>query len=199
MWTSLHIKVFSRTGNCYRGGKLILEVRRCTPNDDIFTLLLHTWDISPKVLIYDRNLAELEKMFKSRSWQSRKPWYFRAGDLYRLGFTLREKDDPDESDLRTAFKSPRCCTYLFLTLVHPLGYIISIVLGRRHNWFLWNKSQEGWWSFHCDALRQRVAMENYGDFSCNKRRVEIQTWRLGNKMPCEFEADWQRVVHESCE
>jgi hypothetical protein len=48
----------------------------------------------------------------------------------------------------------------------------------------------------CDKELKWKIME---DFSCNNRRVEIQTWRLGDKMPFEFEADWQRVIHEFCE
>lgn len=55
---------------------------------------------------------------------------------------LRGKEDPGESDLRTT--SGLCAdTHLFfLTLVHPVGYIISIALRRGHNCFPWNEGQE---------------------------------------------------------
>jgi hypothetical protein len=48
----------------------------------------------------------------------------------------------------------------------------------------------------CDKDMKWKVME---DFSCNNRRVEIQTWRSAEKIPCDFEADWQRIEKEFCE
>ncbi|NTU41619.1 MAG: hypothetical protein HGA78_00910 [Nitrospirales bacterium] len=47
----------------------------------------------------------------------------------------------------------------------------------------------------CDKEQIRKVME---DFSCNNRRVEIQSWKLNEETPCEFEADWQGAVQEFC-
>lgn len=48
----------------------------------------------------------------------------------------------------------------------------------------------------CDKELKWKVME---DFSCNNRRVEIQSWKVENKIPCDFEVDWQRVVQKHCE
>ena len=47
----------------------------------------------------------------------------------------------------------------------------------------------------CDKDLKWKVME---DFSCNNRLVEIQTWRLGDQIPCEFETDWQSVMQKYC-
>jgi hypothetical protein len=36
------------------------------------------------------------------------------------------------------------------------------------------------------------------DFSCNNRRVEVQSWRVGYDIPCNFETDWQSVKQKYC-
>jgi hypothetical protein len=36
------------------------------------------------------------------------------------------------------------------------------------------------------------------DFSCNNTRVEVQSWRMLNKVPCKFEDNWQRIKEENC-
>ncbi|MBI5634970.1 MAG: hypothetical protein HZA15_15995 [Nitrospirae bacterium] len=48
----------------------------------------------------------------------------------------------------------------------------------------------------CDKDLKWKIME---DFSCNNLRVEIQSWRIGENVPCEPESDWQRVIKEFCE
>jgi hypothetical protein len=48
----------------------------------------------------------------------------------------------------------------------------------------------------CDKDLNWKVME---DFSCNNRRVEVQSWRSVEKVPCDFEADWSRVIKEFCE
>ncbi len=48
----------------------------------------------------------------------------------------------------------------------------------------------------CDKELKWKVME---DFSCNNRRVEVQTWRSDENIPCNFEADWQRIIKEFCE
>jgi hypothetical protein len=48
----------------------------------------------------------------------------------------------------------------------------------------------------CDKNLKWKVME---DFSCNNRRVEVQSWRSVEKVPCDFEVDWSRVIKEFCE
>lgn len=48
----------------------------------------------------------------------------------------------------------------------------------------------------CDKELKWKIME---DFSCNNLRVEVQSWRIGDQVPCEFETDLQRVAQEYCE
>lgn len=48
----------------------------------------------------------------------------------------------------------------------------------------------------CDKELKWKVME---DFSCNNRRVEVQSWRLVGKVPCDFESNWQAVVQKYCE
>lgn len=47
----------------------------------------------------------------------------------------------------------------------------------------------------CDKEMKWKVME---DFSCNNMRVEIQSWKKGDKGPCEFEDDWERIKQENC-
>jgi len=47
----------------------------------------------------------------------------------------------------------------------------------------------------CDKEMKWKIME---DFSCNNLRVELQSWKVLNKVRCEFEEDWQRVREENC-
>ena len=37
------------------------------------------------------------------------------------------------------------------------------------------------------------------DFSCNNSRVEVQTWRQGDNVPCDFEADTNSIIRKFCE
>jgi hypothetical protein len=48
----------------------------------------------------------------------------------------------------------------------------------------------------CDKDLKWKLME---DFSCNNRRVEIQTWKKSEGVPCQFELNWKIVVQEFCE
>ena len=47
----------------------------------------------------------------------------------------------------------------------------------------------------CDKEMKWKIME---DFSCNNTRVEVQSWRMPNKVPCRFEDNWQRIKEENC-
>ena len=47
----------------------------------------------------------------------------------------------------------------------------------------------------CDKEMKWKIME---DFSCNNLRVELQNWKVLNKVRCEFEENWQRVREENC-
>jgi len=47
----------------------------------------------------------------------------------------------------------------------------------------------------CDKEMNWKIME---DFSCNNMRVEVQSWRMLNKVPCKFEDNWQRIKEENC-
>jgi hypothetical protein len=47
----------------------------------------------------------------------------------------------------------------------------------------------------CDKDLKSKIME---DFSCNNRRVEVQSWRVGDDIPCNFEIDWQSIKQEYC-
>ena len=47
----------------------------------------------------------------------------------------------------------------------------------------------------CDKEMQWKIME---DFSCNNMRVEVQSWKVSNKVRCKFEEYWQRVREENC-
>lgn len=47
----------------------------------------------------------------------------------------------------------------------------------------------------CDRDLKWKIME---DFSCNNRRIEIQSWKVENKIPCDFETNWQSFVSEFC-
>jgi hypothetical protein len=47
----------------------------------------------------------------------------------------------------------------------------------------------------CDKEMNWKIME---DFSCNNMRVEVQSWRMPNKVPCRFEDNWQRIKEENC-
>jgi len=48
----------------------------------------------------------------------------------------------------------------------------------------------------CDRDLKWKIME---DFSCNNRRVEIQSWRFGDDISCDFETDWQSVKRQYCD
>ena len=47
----------------------------------------------------------------------------------------------------------------------------------------------------CDKETKWKIME---DFSCNNMRVEVQSWRMPNKVPCKFEDNWERIREEYC-
>lgn len=47
----------------------------------------------------------------------------------------------------------------------------------------------------CDKEMKWKIME---DFSCNNMRVEVQSWRISNNVPCRFEDNWQRIKEENC-
>jgi len=47
----------------------------------------------------------------------------------------------------------------------------------------------------CDKEMKWKIME---DFSCNNMRVEVESWRMPDKVPCGFEDNWQRIIEESC-
>jgi len=47
----------------------------------------------------------------------------------------------------------------------------------------------------CDKEMKWKIME---DFSCNNMRVEVQSWRISNKVPCRFEDNWQHIKEENC-
>ena len=47
----------------------------------------------------------------------------------------------------------------------------------------------------CDKEMKWKVME---DFSCNNLRVEIHSWKTTEKVPCEFEGNWQRIRQENC-
>ena len=47
----------------------------------------------------------------------------------------------------------------------------------------------------CDKKNHWKIME---DYSCNNRLVEIHTWKMVNKIPCEFETDWAEFVKTYC-
>jgi hypothetical protein len=47
----------------------------------------------------------------------------------------------------------------------------------------------------CDKGMNWKIME---DFSCNNMRVEVQSWRMPDKVPCRFEDNWQRIKEENC-
>lgn len=47
----------------------------------------------------------------------------------------------------------------------------------------------------CDKEMNWKIME---DFSCNNMRVEVQSWRMPNKVPCRFEDNWQRIKDDNC-
>jgi len=48
----------------------------------------------------------------------------------------------------------------------------------------------------CDKEFNFKVME---DFSCNNSRVEVQTWRQGDNVPCDFEADTNSIIRKFCE
>ena len=48
----------------------------------------------------------------------------------------------------------------------------------------------------CDKELQWKVME---DFSCNNLRVEVQSWKSAENVPCDFETNWQRVEKEYCD
>jgi len=47
----------------------------------------------------------------------------------------------------------------------------------------------------CDKNLKWKIME---DFSCNNRRVEVQSWRVRDDISCDFETDWQSVKQKYC-
>ena len=47
----------------------------------------------------------------------------------------------------------------------------------------------------CDKDGHWKVME---DFSCNNLRVEVQSWKLNNKVQCDFEDDWAGIIHKYC-
>jgi len=36
------------------------------------------------------------------------------------------------------------------------------------------------------------------DFSCNNQRVEVQSWKMDDNIPCDFEGDWAGIIHKYC-
>lgn len=48
----------------------------------------------------------------------------------------------------------------------------------------------------CDKELKFKVME---DFSCNNRRVEVQTWRQGENVSCDFEVDSNSIIRKFCE
>jgi hypothetical protein len=48
----------------------------------------------------------------------------------------------------------------------------------------------------CDKELKFKVME---DFSCNNRRVEVQTWRQRDDVPCNFEVDSDSIIRKYCE
>jgi hypothetical protein len=47
----------------------------------------------------------------------------------------------------------------------------------------------------CDKEMKRKVME---DFSCNKMKVEVQSWKSEAEVPCNFEGNWERIKKENC-
>jgi hypothetical protein len=47
----------------------------------------------------------------------------------------------------------------------------------------------------CDKENKWKIME---DFSCNNMRVEIQSWKNEDQVPCKFEDSWERIKLEYC-
>ena len=47
----------------------------------------------------------------------------------------------------------------------------------------------------CDEEMKWKVME---DFSCNSLRVEVQSWKSNNEIPCEFEDNWAGIAHKFC-
>ena len=48
----------------------------------------------------------------------------------------------------------------------------------------------------CDKNMNAKFME---DFSCNNTRVEVRSWRLEEKVPCDLEKNWILIKKEFCE
>lgn len=47
----------------------------------------------------------------------------------------------------------------------------------------------------CDKDGYWKVME---DFSCNNQRVEVQSWKMDDNVPCSFEGDWDGIIHKYC-
>jgi hypothetical protein len=47
----------------------------------------------------------------------------------------------------------------------------------------------------CDKEMNHKILE---DFSCNNMLVEVDSWRMENPVPCEFEDNWERIKLEYC-
>lgn len=47
----------------------------------------------------------------------------------------------------------------------------------------------------CDKEKKWKIME---DFSCNNMRVEIQSWKNRDQVPCKFEDNWEDIQLEYC-
>jgi hypothetical protein len=47
----------------------------------------------------------------------------------------------------------------------------------------------------CDKEMKWKIME---DFSCDNLKVEVHSWQEPDKVPCEFELDWERIKREKC-